>query len=295
MEIVSKPDLRSAEEAGLFVRKVRTILRYLGTCDGNMEQGSLRCDVNISVRHPGDALGTRAEIKNINSVRFVHQAIEYETRRQIKEIEGGGDVALETRRFDPRDGVTHPMRRAVGVRARWGAARCSAAALRSAWRRVQKPSAVAASATPRWSTAATRRSAAGAGESKGNLTRYSVGAAAAARAAILGHLPIPSPTFSASSQLVLRAPSSRRASPSMQLAFRGTEWSCSIAAMCFLAGAMCLPRIRWASPLGGPGQVSHSGRRLVLSETGQSRDQRAEYAPPSANSGAPADEASGPH
>ena len=93
MEIVSKPDLRSAEEAGLFMRKVRTILRYLGTCDGNMEQGSLRCDVNISVRHPGDALGTRAEIKNINSVRFVHQAIEYETRRQIKEIEGGGDVA----------------------------------------------------------------------------------------------------------------------------------------------------------------------------------------------------------
>ena len=75
-----------------------------------MEQGSLRCDVNISVRHPGDALGTRAEIKNINSVRFVHQAIEYETRRQIKEIEGGGNVALETRRFDPRDGVTHPMR-----------------------------------------------------------------------------------------------------------------------------------------------------------------------------------------
>ena len=110
MEIISKPDLRSAEEAGLFVRKVRTILRYLGTCDGNMEQGSLRCDVNISVRHPGDELGTRAEIKNINSVRFVHQAIEYETRRQIKEIEGGGDVTLETRRFDPRDGVTHPMR-----------------------------------------------------------------------------------------------------------------------------------------------------------------------------------------
>ena len=110
MEIVSKPDLRSAEEAGLFVSKVRTILRYLGTCDGNMEQGSLRCDVNISVRHPGDALGTRAEIKNINSVRFVHQAIEYETRRQIKEIEGGGDVALETRRFDPSAGVTTPMR-----------------------------------------------------------------------------------------------------------------------------------------------------------------------------------------
>ena len=95
---------------GLFMRKVRTILRYLGTCDGNMEQGSLRCDVNIYVRHPGDALGTRAEITNINSVRFVHQAIEYETRRQIKEFEGGGDVALETRRFDPRDGVTHPMR-----------------------------------------------------------------------------------------------------------------------------------------------------------------------------------------
>ena len=110
MEIVSKPDLRSAEEAGLYLRKVRTILRYLGTCDGNMEQGSMRCDVNISVRHPGDALGTRAEIKNINSVRFVHQAIEYETRRQIKESEGGGDVALETRRFDPSAGVTTPMR-----------------------------------------------------------------------------------------------------------------------------------------------------------------------------------------
>ncbi len=110
MEIVSKPDLRSAEEAGLYLRKVRTILRYLGTCDGNMEQGSMRCDVNISVRHPGDELGTRAEIKNINSVRFVHQAIEYETRRQIKEIEGGGDVALETRRFDPSAGVTTPMR-----------------------------------------------------------------------------------------------------------------------------------------------------------------------------------------
>ena len=110
MEIVSKPDLRSAEEAGLYVRKVRTILRYLGTCDGNMDQGSMRCDVNISVRHPGDPLGTRAEIKNINSVRFVHQAIEYETRRQIEEIEGGGTVALETRRFDPSDGVTYPMR-----------------------------------------------------------------------------------------------------------------------------------------------------------------------------------------
>jgi len=83
MEIVSKPDLRSAEEAGAYVKKLRTILRYLGTCDGNMEQGSLRCDVNVSVRKPGAPLGTRCEIKNVNSVRFLQQAVEFESRRQI--------------------------------------------------------------------------------------------------------------------------------------------------------------------------------------------------------------------
>ncbi len=110
MEIVSKPDLRSAEEAGLYVRKLRAILRYLGSCDGNMEQGSMRCDVNVSVRHPGDELGTRAEIKNVNSIRFVQQAIEFESRRQIEEIEGGGTVALETRLYDSSKGETRTMR-----------------------------------------------------------------------------------------------------------------------------------------------------------------------------------------
>src|SRR6202035_3314388 len=87
MEIVSEPDLRSAEEAGIYLRKLRSILRYLGTCDGNMEEGSLRCDCNVSVRHPGRPLGTRCEIKNLNSVRFVMQAIEYEARRQVELIE----------------------------------------------------------------------------------------------------------------------------------------------------------------------------------------------------------------
>ena len=81
MEIVSEPDLRSAEEAGIYLRKLRTILRYLGTCDGNMEEGSLRCDCNVSVRHPGEPLGTRCEIKNVNSIRYVMQAIDYEARR----------------------------------------------------------------------------------------------------------------------------------------------------------------------------------------------------------------------
>ena len=84
MEIVSEPDLRRAEEAGIYLRKLRSILRYLGTCDGNMEEGSLRCDCNVSVRRPGEQLGTRCEIKNLNSVRFVMQAIEYEARRQIE-------------------------------------------------------------------------------------------------------------------------------------------------------------------------------------------------------------------
>jgi len=110
MEIVSEPDLRSAEEAGIYVRKLRSILRYLGTCDGNMEEGSLRCDCNVSVRRPGDPLGTRCEIKNLNSVRFVMQAIEYEARRQIELIEEGGSVEQQTRLFDSSRGVTRPMR-----------------------------------------------------------------------------------------------------------------------------------------------------------------------------------------
>src|SRR5437764_2677037 len=110
MEIVSEPDLRSAEEAGIYVRKLRSILRYLGTCDGNMEEGSLRCDCNVSVPRPGDPLGTRCEIKNLNSVRFVMQAIEYEARRQIELIEEGGAVEQQTRLFDSGRGETRPMR-----------------------------------------------------------------------------------------------------------------------------------------------------------------------------------------
>lgn len=110
MEIVSKPDMRSAAEAQAYVKKLRAILRYLGTCDGNMEQGSLRADVNVSVRRPGDALGTRCEIKNVNSIRFIGQAIEYEARRQIALIEDGGQVDQETRLFDPRLCETRSMR-----------------------------------------------------------------------------------------------------------------------------------------------------------------------------------------
>ncbi len=110
MEIVSKPDMRSSEEAGAYLAKLRAILRYLGTCDGNMEQGSMRADVNVSVRHPGDPLGTRCEIKNVNSIRFLKQAIEYEARRQIEIIEDGGTVEQETRLFDPDRGVTRSMR-----------------------------------------------------------------------------------------------------------------------------------------------------------------------------------------
>ncbi len=110
MEIVSEPDLRSAEEAGIYLRKLRSILRYLGTCDGNMEEGSLRCDCNVSVRHLGDPLGTRCEVKNLNSVRFVMQAIEYEARRQVALIEEGGAVAQETRLYDSGRGETRPMR-----------------------------------------------------------------------------------------------------------------------------------------------------------------------------------------
>jgi aspartyl-tRNA(Asn)/glutamyl-tRNA(Gln) amidotransferase subunit B len=107
---VSEPDLRSAEEAGIYLRKLRSILRYLGTCDGNMEEGSLRCDCNVSVRKPGAPFGTRCEIKNLNSVRFVMQAIEIEARRQIEIIEDGGKIAQETRLFDTARGETRPMR-----------------------------------------------------------------------------------------------------------------------------------------------------------------------------------------
>src|SRR6478672_8984715 len=92
MEIVSKPDLRSADEAAAYLAKLRSIVRYLGTCDGNMDEGSMRCDVNVSVRKPGDPLGTRCEIKNVNSIRFVKQAIEYEARRQVEVLEDGGRI-----------------------------------------------------------------------------------------------------------------------------------------------------------------------------------------------------------
>ncbi len=110
MEIVSRPDLRSAEEASAYLSKLRTILRYLGTCDGNMDEGSLRADVNVSVRRPGDPLGTRCEIKNVNSIRFVRQAVEAEARRQIGIIEDGGTIDQETRLFDPSKGETRSMR-----------------------------------------------------------------------------------------------------------------------------------------------------------------------------------------
>ncbi len=110
MEIVSEPDIRSPEEAGAYVRKLRSILRYVGTCDGNMEEGSLRCDVNISMRRPGEAYGTRAEIKNVNSVRYMMKAIEYEAERQVEILEDGGSVALETRLFDARTSTTRAMR-----------------------------------------------------------------------------------------------------------------------------------------------------------------------------------------
>jgi aspartyl-tRNA(Asn)/glutamyl-tRNA(Gln) amidotransferase subunit B len=110
MEIVSKPDLRSSEQAKAYVSKLRTILRYLGTCDGNMEEGSLRADVNVSVRRPGEKLGTRCEIKNVNSIRFIGQAIEHEARRQIEILEEGGKIEQETRLFDSRTGETRSMR-----------------------------------------------------------------------------------------------------------------------------------------------------------------------------------------
>ncbi|MBX9825486.1 MAG: Asp-tRNA(Asn)/Glu-tRNA(Gln) amidotransferase subunit GatB [Xanthobacteraceae bacterium] len=110
MEIVSKPDIRSSEQAKAFLSKLRSILRYLGTCDGDMEKGSLRADVNVSVRKPGAPLGTRCEIKNVNSIRFVGQAIEHEARRQIEIIEDGGTIDQETRLFDPNKGETRSMR-----------------------------------------------------------------------------------------------------------------------------------------------------------------------------------------
>ncbi|MDA8869795.1 Asp-tRNA(Asn)/Glu-tRNA(Gln) amidotransferase subunit GatB [Rhizobiaceae bacterium] len=110
MEIVSKPDIRSIDEAKAYVTKLRSILRYLGTCDGNMDQGSMRADVNVSVREPGGSFGTRCEIKNVNSIRFMGQAIEYEARRQIEILEEGGEIAQETRLFDPVKGETRSMR-----------------------------------------------------------------------------------------------------------------------------------------------------------------------------------------
>jgi len=110
MEIVSYPDMRSAEEAAAYVKKLRSILRYLGTCDGDMEKGNLRADVNVSVRRPGDPLGTRCEIKNVNSYRYIQQAIEFEARRQIAILEDGGTIRQETRLFDPGKGETRSMR-----------------------------------------------------------------------------------------------------------------------------------------------------------------------------------------
>ena len=110
MEIVSKPDMRSAKEAQAYVTKLRTILRYLGTCDGDMDKGNLRADVNVSVRKPGEKLGTRCEIKNVNSIRFIGQAIEVEARRQIDILEDGGKIDQETRLFDPVRGETRSMR-----------------------------------------------------------------------------------------------------------------------------------------------------------------------------------------
>jgi aspartyl-tRNA(Asn)/glutamyl-tRNA(Gln) amidotransferase subunit B len=110
MEIVSEPDIRSPEETGAYLRKLRSILRYLGTCDGNMEEGSMRADVNVSVRRPGEAYRTRCEVKNVNSIRFAMQAVEAEARRQIEVWESGEEVEQETRLFDSNRGVTRPMR-----------------------------------------------------------------------------------------------------------------------------------------------------------------------------------------
>jgi aspartyl-tRNA(Asn)/glutamyl-tRNA(Gln) amidotransferase subunit B len=110
MEIVSKPDMRSADEAAAYIEKIRSILRYIGSCDGNMQEGSMRADVNVSVRRPGEELGTRCEIKNVNSIRFVRQAIDHEAARQIEIIEDGGEIDQETRLYDPDRGETRSMR-----------------------------------------------------------------------------------------------------------------------------------------------------------------------------------------
>src|SRR5436309_3012574 len=115
MEIVSRPDMRSPAEAGAYLRKLRAILRYVGSCDGNMEEGSMRADVNVSVRKPGpngeeSPLGTRTETKNVNSVRFVMAVVEHEAKRQVELIEGGGAIAQETRLYDPDKGVTQSLR-----------------------------------------------------------------------------------------------------------------------------------------------------------------------------------------
>src|SRR3954454_5409512 len=110
MEIVSKPDMRSPEEAGAYIRKLRAILRYVGSCDGNMEQGSMRADVNVSVRKPGAAFGTRTETKNVNSVRFIMAAIEHEANRQVDVLEGGGAIVQETRLWDPDKAETRSLR-----------------------------------------------------------------------------------------------------------------------------------------------------------------------------------------
>lgn len=110
MEIVSRPDMRSPAEAGAYLRKLRAILRYVGSCDGNMEEGSMRADVNVSVRRPGEAFGTRTETKNVNSVRFVMQAIEHEASRQVDVLEAGGTIVQETRLFNPDTGTTRSMR-----------------------------------------------------------------------------------------------------------------------------------------------------------------------------------------
>ncbi|WP_404426597.1 Asp-tRNA(Asn)/Glu-tRNA(Gln) amidotransferase subunit GatB [Thalassospira australica] len=110
MEIVSKPDIRTPEEAGAYLTKLRAIVRYLGTCDGNMNEGSMRCDANVSVRRPGAEFGTRCEIKNVNSIRYVMQAIEIEAKRQVEIIEAGGEIVQETRLYDPRLGETRSMR-----------------------------------------------------------------------------------------------------------------------------------------------------------------------------------------
>src|SRR5689334_14250368 len=110
MEIVSKPDMRSPAEAGAYLTKLRSILRYVGSCDGNMDQGSMRADVNVSVRKPGEEFGTRTETKNVNSIRFVMQAIEHEAARQVDVLEAGGTIVQETRLFNPDSGTTRSMR-----------------------------------------------------------------------------------------------------------------------------------------------------------------------------------------